>query len=980
MEFSEDLEKELVLNIQRWLVILALLVAVSWASAKNIPFERLDIPDGLPTRQVFDVHQDERGYIWLATGYGLCRFNGRELRIFTTQDGLPDNDILGLIPGRNGRIWLQTYNGFPVYLLGDSIVKPVHRPAFGESPPPFFTTFIQDLSFGYTLYGAGDMYLLREGHSLQNFELFGNTVTSHLVMVDGSAQGFDLLFGAIVLHTDLQGRPGNWALNPVVFRRGRTRWLRRKSGELLVSNGNDVFLFDGKTWAPWSRDLPGAVIALYESPAEEVWVGTRAGAYRLLPDGRIQETFLPENGVSGIMYDRTGRLWMTTLNAGVFHTTQPGAALVTSEVRPGALYAMLPSADGMYVTGHGGALYRYREGALELLVDSIIASSDGENRITRLLVDSAGHLLGGGDPGVFFRRDDQVSYLRLQALKDIAQGPHGDYLLGHSWGAFLIPEDSLLSILAEIPMGVPIPPTRMEHFRIIPQRINAVAFDPEGDAYLATSRGLFRTISDTSGRMADVPPANVFDLERDAEGRIWGSVAGRGLFWLENQSPNWIETPSFLANFPVLRLFAGHENEMWGTNRQGLIHFKYTAEGVKTRFWGTNLGMAPHLVRDVVADSDTVFVTHQNGMTAFPRSTLFADSDRPPALHFTRVTVSDRIVPPRTPLKSTYTDNRFEFFWDAVDFHPEFRYRLRGLEDEWIATSHTSVRYRLLPPGDYQFELAVRKRSGSWSESKTIFLSVSRPWWQFAWIWLGLGAVYLGLIYVGFRYRLARIRKRTALERRTLLAEAKALRAQMNPHFIFNALNSVQQFFLRQQPEQGNRFLSKFATLIRQILENSDQQELSIEEELAVILPYLEFERLRSGDKFEFVLDIETGIDRYNTLIPGMLLQPLLENSVWHGIRHRKDRGWIRLEFTREGKRLRMEVTDNGVGRKRASEMESHSRKRHRSMGLNLLRDRIEILNAAGDFRITFRIEDLAEGGVATGTRAIIDIDYPEEQ
>jgi LytS/YehU family sensor histidine kinase len=209
-------------------------------------------------------------------------------------------------------------------------------------------------------------------------------------------------------------------------------------------------------------------------------------------------------------------------------------------------------------------------------------------------------------------------------------------------------------------------------------------------------------------------------------------------------------------------------------------------------------------------------------------------------------------------------------------------------------------------------------------------------------------------------------------QHRVTISELKSLRAQMNPHFLFNALNSIQGVLLKQSVEVTQDYLGKFGKLMRTILDHADRSSISIKEELDSITNYLEIEQLRAN-QFQYHIDIDQSLDIYNREIPAMIVQPFIENSIWHGFAHKDGDKQLLIKFTNgPEEETFIEIVDNGIGRKKAQSLRSS---KHKSKGIQLVRERIDILNHKAERKIRIEIIDLEDSlGNHPGTKVIISI------
>ncbi|GGD46124.1 hypothetical protein GCM10011361_11320 [Muriicola marianensis] len=205
------------------------------------------------------------------------------------------------------------------------------------------------------------------------------------------------------------------------------------------------------------------------------------------------------------------------------------------------------------------------------------------------------------------------------------------------------------------------------------------------------------------------------------------------------------------------------------------------------------------------------------------------------------------------------------------------------------------------------------------------------------------------------------------------LLALKTLRSQMNPHFIFNALNSVNNFISNRDERSANRYLSDFSKLMRTVLENSEKDFISLSKELELLELYLKLEHSRFPDKFEYKVEVDKSIDREAYTIPPMLLQPYLENAVWHGLRYREDKGLLFMKVSKKDTdTLEICIEDNGIGRKKSAELKTDHQKRQRSTAMRNIKERIAILNDMYKTRIEVIVEDLEQNG--TGTRVVLNL------
>ena len=334
-------------------------------------------------------------------------------------------------------------------------------------------------------------------------------------------------------------------------------------------------------------------------------------------------------------------------------------------------------------------------------------------------------------------------------------------------------------------------------------------------------------------------------------------------------------------------------------------------------------------------------------------------------------------------------ENFFSVAFSAKAFtlgnETRFRYRLSGFDD-WTETGNRRfANYTNVPGGEYVFQLQAANNEGIWNETiLEVPVFVATAWWATWWL-RGLGLLAIGgLIYGIYRYRVDQVRRKARLkaeyEKKLAHVEMSALLAQMNPHFLFNSLNSIDSYIVKNESKKASEYLNNFARLIRLILQHSRSEAVSLADELEALDLYLQMESLRFDRCFHYEIQVDESLRTSSIVIPPMLIQPYLENAIWHGLRHHQKgncEGNILLKITREGDYLHCIVEDNGIGREKSAELKTgKSNNNHKkSMGMHITRDRLELLNKLRDMDAHVEIIDLKdENGQSKGTRVELTI------
>jgi len=333
----------------------------------------------------------------------------------------------------------------------------------------------------------------------------------------------------------------------------------------------------------------------------------------------------------------------------------------------------------------------------------------------------------------------------------------------------------------------------------------------------------------------------------------------------------------------------------------------------------------------------------------------------------------------KNEIELDYRQRNFQIRYVAQDYdvksNTKFKYKLDGINEEWISNEKNElVNFSNVPPGNYLFEVKASNNDGIWNQNSTaIRIQIIPAFWQTLWFKaLGCSLIFFG-IYNVYRFRISQIRRTSLLKERALRAESRALKAQMNPHFIFNSLNSIDNFIINNKPEIASDYLTKFSKLMRSILEFSNQEKISLAEELNNLSVYLKMEQLRFDQKFEYKINVENDIDIHNIFIPTMVVQPFVENSVWHGLIQKSSEGSIEIVIRKHNSNLQIDIIDDGIGRQKANEIKSKTATKRKSFGMKITHERMKLLQELEGKGASIQVNDLIDkNNIPSGTKVSI--------
>ena len=546
--------------------------------------------------------------------------------------------------------------------------------------------------------------------------------------------------------------------------------------------------------------------------------------------------------------------------------------------------------------------------------------------------------------------------------------------------------------------------------------------DRQKTIWIATNgQGLFRLDNKQTGKATQflakpndplsLPDNEITDLIEDYRGILWAATLTHGLVRI-NQQHGKVTFTTF-AQFPdgppsrIFSFFEDRAHLFWVTAGDGLYVFNpITGRFLKYSVTDQLLFRPDREALSRSTDGFPLTVEEGDILKGSDASAMFTKPRNPP-LHFTDFRIFNKSHPEllanSSPIQLVHGQNQFSIEFAAPWFqHPEqirYRYQLVGFDPGWTEIdTRREAFYTNIPHGQYTFRVQA-----SWDGTNYFSRTIELPiivvpaYWE-TWWFMGLVALVLGLIVWAFwsyrqreaslksnlllaqaekRQRETELRENNSLfQRRLADTEMTALRAQMNPHFIFNCLNSIKLYTLQNDTDKASDYLTKFARLIRIVLENSRAERVPLKNELESLQLYSDLEAMRFKDKVTIHIRVEPDIDQQFISIPPLLLQPYVENAIWHGLMHKPEGGTVLIDVTQpDDQCLHIEITDDGIGRARANQLKSKSAGKQKSFGMQVTAERIRMINALYNTHNQASILDLVtHSGESLGTKVVLEI------
>ncbi len=662
----------------------------------------------------------------------------------------------------------------------------------------------------------------------------------------------------------------------------------------------------------------------------------------------IHEDFtnlLPGKAVSHFLNDHEGGWWATTLDAGVFYCKNPNLEIIDlfgDQSKSNVVALTSDSKETIYASLHDGSIYSIQPS----LTKEILFPKQQENEgsgFDFLLYDTLTNRLWAG-PNLTFWENNSWETVLSDEYPDNgipAKSINLD-VTGTSYWA-----DSPNGFFAVSRIGNA--GERFLKMKGIGQRTFSVTQDYAGNIWVTTMMGLNIWENGT----LEFPSFDQPELYRQArdvkilpDQSMVILIHGGGILIRDHQGRITPVTVSEgLTTNTISGIDISADGVIYARSGSGLHVIKKQTDGLwKVETISIKNGLPSNQINAITFLKDELWIATNNGLARLKtkQQTFIMPS---PQLDNFQVNNQDRVY--TSGINLNHKENNITITFFALHYRSggdiTYRYRLMDNDSSWSITRLPEINFASLSPAKYMLEIQAQNEAGEWSKSAVWIFQINQAWWQTFWFRVGIA---MALLCAGWWYIKSRLRE-TQLEiaHKDQIRElqASALRAQMNPHFIFNCLSSIQQFIVQNDQQSASRYLARFARLIRLALHGSVEGKHTLKSEMEMLENYLLLEQLRFRNKFKFKLTTEQTIQPDEIYLPPMLIQPLVENSILHGLRNKVNNGFIEIKFSMKSDDLQVVVIDNGIGFPDTSQQKD--KKHHISIGTNLTEKRLIILS-----------------------------------
>jgi len=976
--------------------IIIFLIYSNCLSAQETKFRHLDASTELPSSTVYQVFQDSKKYIWFTSEAGLSRYDGEYVQNFTMEDGLADNEIFGLYEDSQGRIWMRAFNGKSSYFQNGLVYNENDFEYLKKmSSPSWVTSILEDShqNVYFSLSRSGLMILTQDNEviKIKSVELLKllqdyskTTQTERIFKNKPSVTGFkELSDGQMCIFTSQAEFSYDFQAQKLSVKNVFTEEINNmyfvnddvilgtkpNNPDIIYHYKNNVFtpVFDGKTIS--TRSL----IPMFLNTKGQLWLGTLGkGAFAIdnfLTNPVLTKHLLTDKAVSSYIEDSEGNQWFSTLGHGAYMKRPSEVLTYTTKqnLTTDDLYAVNADDEGnIYVGGRDGSLHLIDKNRSVRLLTGQRSSEHTYDRISDILVDDNQRIWISGDLGLrVFGKSVNFDEKNVKALS----------------------KDNLGNVYAATNVGVFKIPKKGKVTKIWNRRATAVAPNDDGTVWIGTNRGLYYFDGDTTIYLKsenELLGYKVTQLKQTTDGTLC-ICSGNGVILKRGKKVAHLtqREDNIVGNVCKALYIEKGSNTVWVGASTGISEFKIEAND--TAIYNlVNYSQADNLasndIRGVYADNGRVWVATSSGLSYFEAKNDKYKSIAPP-IYITSVRIWEEEFEIDAAYNLSYSQNNIHIGYTGISYQSgnriRYKYTMEGIDTGWHYSSVPEIQYPDLQPGFYTFKVLAINVDGE--ESKflaEIEFTINSPWWEKWWFRLISFLVVSIAAYLIISYTIRNRKYKEQLQRQIVESEQMALRAQMNPHFVFNALNSIQHFITMEDEMSANYYLTRFSKLIRQVLENSKHSFITLNEEIETLKLYLELEMLRFEGKFEYQIDMEDDISDYDVEIPSMIIQPFLENAIWHGLMPKVGDSRLKLYFAQTDDFIICTVEDNGIGREAAAVANKGRDEKHKSTGIANTVKRLKLLSNAKDDDKLMQITDMEKDGAALGTLVTLKIPY----
>ena len=938
------------------LILIAFLLFSTTLFAQIPGLTQFTTNNGLPSNTIYDIVQDENGFIWLATDYGVSKFDGLTFKNFTVTDGLPGNEILSFYKDSKNRIWMTAFSGNIGFIQNGQFYNKDNLAFLSQLQ---FTKFIDDVfedSKGRIWFCQHANYItvLNKDLSIKNYSPINDPklMFSSFFIEDNHHKVHLLTY----LTKD---KKISIITKPLVDNSNSSAWKEfdssqfPHSSEEKINNNFGVLLREKdeiiKNISKYIIHENNSSLVRTYKIGKDYWVtNLNKGLYIFNEADNYQNPkIILKNTQSTRAYiDSENNIWIGTQSNGIFlFPNLKIQGIQIDDAKKNDLHSVSIFQNKLVLGNEQNEVIILNKETLQII--KTLKLDENPKRIKQLKPHhNSLYILSNNNINLL------NSVLKLESVKDMYDA---DFLKSNlkNFKSLSILGDDIYTANSN---GVAkIKSTSLLIEKLWDKRSTSICYVGNDSLYIGTTKGLYIQNKGETKKFDLGEQFNesiIYSLEKTSRGLMVGSNA-YGLGILKNGKFKTISKKDGLLSNYIKSIFMDAKNNIWLSTNIGLNRLELDENNnlVHLKTYTISDGLYSNDVRACYVDENKVYVATSNGLNIIDISkeenVILA-----PRIHINEILLNNNIIEKTNHQIFDYQSNNIQFNLSGISFKSlgniTFKYRLLGLETDWIETKNNTVRYSSLPLNQYTFEVKAISKNNLESGNPAIFSFEVKPpiyktWW---FISIAILILLLFIAYLFYRRNL-KIKQNEKIKENISNLRYKALNAQMNPHFINNLLVNIENLVNKGEMEEVKGSLGKFAELVNLILQSTKSNLINLTDEIEMAKLYLELQKLRFHKNTTFTINTESisQEELENILVPPMILQPIIENAFKHGFRNGDKTNCICIDFKIENDEfLICEIIDNGVG---IQKNENSATSSSSGISFSNINERLQLINDA---------------------------------
>ncbi|WP_299439666.1 sensor histidine kinase [uncultured Aquimarina sp.] len=966
----------------KYKIILWVLICYSYVVIAQQPVAiHLSEKDGLPDIEFYNIIEDKKGFVWLAADKGFFRYDGKGFKQYTNPQkrGLsvfePFEDV-------SGRIWCTNISGQFFYVQGDKLIQFIDlKDKLKGQLAEFIVTKTK--------------LIITNGFSMYEVDLNTKKVSQKIKMSLGLSKIRQINNQYLIISND-----SIWEFNKQLKEqekkflktydgfdeiklesRGRSQMIvygNKKIVHETSLNKNYFSILDQKKGiikkVNGFAEVENKKINAINEIKDAIWVLTNTGAYIYKDIGgnfKLINHFFSNENITKVIIDKDKNYWLATLTNGIF--VIPNIEIIDYQIPEN-----ISNITKLDKASTSSLFFGTVDGVVSVFDfnNSSLRSINLGAKISSVLYDATKkYSYVATDRNSFFINKKTFEYEKnifFEGVKSFSK----------------IDNDSLLYCTY--------------------RRVSYFSKSTDKNNILTDGKRAYTTYYDTQNKLGYIGYVDNLIVLKDQKQQeityndkeilaisitqtidktIWVGTFKNGVYAIKGTEviANYNTSNGLLSN--QIEYIQSDSNNLWIATSKGVQVLNSNSQEFKN-LTKTD-GIPSYKVSGIEVFDDQVFLSSNKGLIGFDKTKVFKKVS-PANIYIDAIEINENEVEILDKYNLDYNQNaiKISFNVNGISFSQKgnYQYRLVGYRDNWVTTDsgENTIKYNSLAAGKYTFQVRpIIDGNVNKDTIREVRFFIQKPFWETWWFYLGVLLVTIFSIWKYFIIKIKKIKERQEvlldkerINQQLVLSQLENLRSQMNPHFIFNALNSIQEYIVLNEKNLASAFLVKFSRLIRMYLEHSRANEISLKEELNALKIYLELEKDRFEDILEYVIDIDDNLSLETIKVPPLFIQPYVENALKHGLLHKKDNRKLTIAYKLDskGNNLQCLIIDNGIGRKASEQINLKHGVRHASFATNANQKRVELLNTAREHKIKVNIVDLYEEEKAMGTKVMIKI------